>query len=140
MSFNRKDSGLVEVKKDDFKQGFAQATVQMESPLTCRKRKANEIDDEYDMDKVWGIVTDAEKWYFMECTLDEERKPSFKLSEPVIVEYNDENMQIKVKKVLGHIVWLLDEAQKPGSSLGVDEEKVVKKHRSLSNLTGKLDK
>jgi hypothetical protein len=109
----------------------------MESSLTCRKRKANEIDDEYDMDKVWGIVTDAEKWYFMECMLDEERKPSFRLSEPVIVEYNDENMQIKVKKILGHIVWLLDEAQKPGSSLGVDEEKVVKKHRSLSNLAEK---
>src|SRR5271170_6227096 len=49
-------SGLVEVKRDDFKQGFAQATVQMESSLKCR---------EYDMDKVWGIVTDAEKWYFM---------------------------------------------------------------------------
>ncbi|RGB40949.1 hypothetical protein C1646_811016 [Rhizophagus diaphanus] len=80
--------GLVEVKRDDFKQGFA---VQMESSLTYRKRKANEIDDEYGMNKVWGIVTDAEKWYFMECTLDEERKPSFKLSEPVIVEYNDEN-------------------------------------------------
>ncbi|RIA90953.1 hypothetical protein C1645_737495 [Glomus cerebriforme] len=47
---------LVEVKRDDFKQGFAQATVQMESSLTCHKRKANEI-EEYDMDKVWGIVT-----------------------------------------------------------------------------------
>ncbi|PKY27089.1 hypothetical protein RhiirB3_415750 [Rhizophagus irregularis] len=39
------------------------------------KRKANELDDDYDMDIVWGIVTDAEKWYFMECTLDSERKP-----------------------------------------------------------------
>jgi len=29
-----------------------QATVQMESTITCRKRKADEI--EYDMDKVWG--------------------------------------------------------------------------------------
>ena len=58
----------------------------------------------------------------------------------MIVEYNDENMQIKVERVLGHIVWLLDEAQKPGSSLGIDEEKVVKKHRSLSDLTGKSDK
>ena len=50
--------GLIEVKKDDFKQGFAQATIQMESSLSC-KRKAYEIDNEYDMDKVWGIVTDA---------------------------------------------------------------------------------
>jgi len=40
----------------------------------------------------------------MECMLDEERKPSFRLSEPVIIEYNDENMQIKVEKVLDHIV------------------------------------
>ena len=52
--------GLIEVKKDDFKQGLAQVTVQMESSLG-HKRKANEIDDEYNLDKVWGIVTDAEK-------------------------------------------------------------------------------
>jgi len=58
---------------------------------------------------------------------DEERKPSLRLSEPVIIEYNDENMQIKVEKVLDHIVWLLDEVQKLGSSLGVDKEKVIKK-------------
>src|SRR5436305_2184336 len=74
--------GLIEVKKDDFKQGFAQATVQMESSLG-RKRKADEIDGEYGLDKVWGIVTDAEKWYFMECMLDSEGKPSFKLSKPL---------------------------------------------------------
>ena len=105
-------AGLVEVKREDFKQGLSQASVQMESCLTCRKRKANELGDENDMDKVWGIVTDAEKWYFMECTLDNEGRPSFKLSEPVIVEYNDESMQTKVEKVLGHIVWLSEEAQK----------------------------
>src|SRR5215469_6511323 len=104
--------GLVEIKKDDFKQGFAQATVQMESSLS-RKRKADEIDNEYDLDKVWGIVTDAEKWYFMECSLDDEEKPSFKLTEPVTVVYENEDLQSKVKKVLGHIVWLLEEAQKP---------------------------
>jgi hypothetical protein len=42
--------GLVKVKKDDFKQGFAQATVQMELSLG-RKREANEIDDEYGLKK-----------------------------------------------------------------------------------------
>ncbi|PKC08902.1 hypothetical protein RhiirA5_416363 [Rhizophagus irregularis] len=52
--------GLIEVKKDDFKQGFAQATVQMESSLS-RKRKANEIDDEHDMDKDEGMKDMAEK-------------------------------------------------------------------------------
>ena len=73
--------GLVEVKREDFMKGFAQASVQMESSLTGRKRKAEEIDDERVVDKVFGIVTDAREWYFMECTLDEEGKPSFKLSE-----------------------------------------------------------
>jgi hypothetical protein len=109
-------AGLVEVKNEDFRQGFAQATMQMESSITCRKRtcrkrKANEM--EYEMDKVWGIVTDAEQWYFMECTLDEERNLTFKLSKPVIVVYDDDNMEEKVEKVLSHIVWLLGEAQKP---------------------------
>ena len=134
--------GLVEVKKDDFKQGFAQATVQMESSLS-RKRKAGEIDDEYGLDKVikvWGIVTDAEKWYFMECILDNEGKLSFKLSKPVIVVYDDADMETKVKKVLSHIVWLLDEAQKPDSNDSRSEERVIKKHRSSSNLTDSVVK
>ncbi|PKC54074.1 hypothetical protein RhiirA1_429970, partial [Rhizophagus irregularis] len=29
------------------------------------------------------------------------------------VVYKDENLQVKVEKVLGHIVWILEEAQKP---------------------------
>ncbi|RIA96156.1 hypothetical protein C1645_815723 [Glomus cerebriforme] len=62
--------GLIEVKREDFMKGFTQASVQMESSLTGRKRKENEIDDERDVDKVFGIVTDARDWYFMECTLD----------------------------------------------------------------------
>ncbi|KAF8456870.1 hypothetical protein BDZ91DRAFT_745031, partial [Kalaharituber pfeilii] len=44
--------------------------------------------------------------------------------EPVVVVYNDENMEAKVKKVLAHIVWLLGEAQKPveASQIQVGEE------------------
>ncbi|UZO27749.1 Coronin-like protein crn1 [Rhizophagus irregularis] len=95
--------------------GFAQASVQMESTLT-RKRKADEINNGQDVDRVFGIVTDASEWYFMECLLDHEGKPTFKLSEQVTVVYKDENLQDKVEKVLGHIVWLLEEAQKPMES------------------------
>ncbi|CAB4434893.1 unnamed protein product [Rhizophagus irregularis] len=50
--------GVIEVKKGDFMKGFAQASVQMESTLT-RKRKADEIDNGQDVDRVVGIVTDA---------------------------------------------------------------------------------
>ena len=50
----------------------------------------------------------------MECLLDNEGKPSFKLSKPVIVVYDDADMETKVKKVLSHhIVWLLQESQNP---------------------------
>jgi hypothetical protein len=40
----------------------------------------------------------------MECSLDDQDRPSFKLSEPVVVVYNDENMENMVGKVLSHIV------------------------------------
>ncbi|CAG8459512.1 669_t:CDS:2 [Ambispora gerdemannii] len=97
----------VEVKKEDFMKGFAQASVQMESSLTGRKRKADEIDSEQGVDK------------------DEE--PTFKLSEPVTVVYKSDNMQIMVEEVLGHIVWLL-EAQRPvEASQGGEQSRVLKK-------------
>ncbi|GBC54468.2 hypothetical protein GLOIN_2v1774909 [Rhizophagus irregularis DAOM 181602=DAOM 197198] len=85
--------GLIEVKKDDFKQGFAQVT-EMDSSLS-RKRKANEIDDEYDMDKSMGDCKRCGKiilhgMYTRRCG------------------YED-----KVEKVLAHIIRLLEEAQKP---------------------------
>ena len=130
--------GVIEVKKEDFMKGFAQASVQMESTLT-RKRKADEI--EQDLDKVFGIVTDASEWYFMECSLDSEGKPTFKLSEPVTVVYKDENLQVKVEKVLGHIVWLLEEAQKPVEVSQSDEQsRVIKKHRSSTDLSDSIVK
>jgi hypothetical protein len=113
--------------------GFAQASVQMESTLS-RKCKADEIDDRQGVDRVFGIVTNASEWYFMECRLDAEGKPSFKLSEPVIVVYRDENLQAKVEKVFGHIVW--------GQKLDSDsrsEEREIKKHRSSGNLKEKSD-
>jgi hypothetical protein len=124
--------GVIEVKKEDFMKGFAQASVQMESTLT-RKCKAEEIDNGQDVDRVFGIVTDASEWYFMECTLDKDGKPSFAISKPVIVVYDDENLQIKVEKVLGHIVWLLEEAQKPVEA----SQGGVKRVKSTGNLAGK---
>jgi hypothetical protein len=77
----------------------------------------------------------------MECSLDSEGKPTFKLSEPVTVVYKDENLQVKVEKVLGHIVWLLEKAQKPVEvSQSEEQSRVIKKHRSVSNLTDSVVK
>lgn len=55
--------------------------------------------------KVFGIVTDAEKWYFMECSLDDQDRLRFKLSKPLTVVYDSENMGVNVERVLGHIAW-----------------------------------
>ena len=70
--------------------------MQCESSLSCNKQK------------VFGIITDAEKWFFLECSLDNNQKPKFKLSKPVNVVYGIEDMESQVKKVLGHIAWLLE--------------------------------
>ncbi|CAB4435833.1 unnamed protein product [Rhizophagus irregularis] len=134
-----KTVGVTEVKKDDFVKGVAQCAVQLESSLSNRKRKINEMEeDQPTFGRVFGIVTDAEKFYFMECTMDDQDRPSFKLSEPVVVVYKDENLETKVEKVLGHIVWLLEEAQKPDSA-SQSEERAIKKPRSSGNLKEKSD-
>uniref|UniRef100_U9ULS9 Crinkler effector protein N-terminal domain-containing protein n=1 Tax=Rhizophagus irregularis (strain DAOM 181602 / DAOM 197198 / MUCL 43194) TaxID=747089 RepID=U9ULS9_RHIID len=97
---NSRIIGITEVKDKDFQQGVAQNAVQCESALSNKKKN------------VFGIITDSEKWFFLECSLDNERKPYFKLSKPMVIIYGDEDMEDRVKKVLGHIVWLLEEAQK----------------------------
>src|SRR3954469_23352136 len=114
--------------------GFAQVSMQMKLTL-LRKCKADEINNEQDVDRVFGIVTDVSEWYFMECSLDNERKPSFKLLELMTVVYKDENLQAKVKKVLRHIVWLLEEAQKPVDA----SQSKVKRVRLTGNLVIKLN-
>ena len=101
---------MTEVKDEDFYKGIAQNAVQLESALTNRKRKASEMEEESVFTgKTFGIITDAKEWYFMECSLDDQDRLRFKLSEPVVVVYKDENMENMVRKVLGYIAWLLEE-------------------------------
>ncbi|KAF0520297.1 crinkler family protein [Gigaspora margarita] len=83
--------GITEVKNKDFLQGIAQNAVQCESSLSNDKQK------------VFGIITDAEKWYFLECTLNDSEDLDFKLSKPVIVMYEDRDMENMISTVLGHI-------------------------------------
>ncbi|CAG8547165.1 10409_t:CDS:2 [Cetraspora pellucida] len=135
-----KTVGVTEVKDEDIFKGIAQNAVQLESALSNRKRKASEMEEKKVFTgKTFGIITDAKEWYFMECSLDDQDKLVFKLSKPVTVVYDSKNMGENVERVLGHIAWLLEEVQKPDSD-SQSEERVIKKHRSSSNLTGKLDK
>ena len=95
-------------------------------------------EDNVFMGKTFGIITDAKEWYFMECLLDDQDRLKFKLSKPVTVVYDSKNMRDNVERVLGHIAWLLEEVQKLDSDFR-SEERVVKKHRSSSNLAEKPD-
>ena len=64
----------------------------------------------------------------MECSYKEE-----KLSFATAV-YKDEDLQAKVEKVLRHIAWLFEEAQKPDSAL---DARKIKRVRSTEDLAGK---
>ncbi|RIA88938.1 hypothetical protein C1645_825560 [Glomus cerebriforme] len=124
----RKNRWCDRSKDEDFYKGIAQNAVQLESALSNHKRKASEMEEgDVFAGKTFGIITDAEKL-------------RFKLSKPVIVVYGTESMEGNVERVLGHIAWLLGEAQKPDLALDVDKEREIKKVRSKGNLTGKSDK
>ncbi|CAG8683757.1 13384_t:CDS:2, partial [Ambispora gerdemannii] len=87
--------------------------------------------------RVLGVI-EVKKEDFMKGFAQASGKPSFKLSEPVTVVYKDENLQAKVGKVLGQIVWILEEAQRPVKVL--EESSEIKRVRSTGDLTGKSDK
>ncbi|KAF0429261.1 crinkler family protein [Gigaspora margarita] len=108
---------IVGVKKSQTRKigkGIAQNAVQIESVLANRKRKFDEMQREDTFrDRVVGIVTDAITWFFLECSYDDQERPNFKLSNSITVDYNNDRMEYDVKRILGHISWLLEEVQKP---------------------------
>jgi hypothetical protein len=71
-------------------------------------------DTETFSEKAFGIVSDAEKFFFLECRVNGDGKASFKLSTPVVVNYSTRFMEDTVAEVLSHIGWLLEETEKPG--------------------------
>ncbi|CAB4407107.1 unnamed protein product [Rhizophagus irregularis] len=90
------------------------------------------------MSKTFGIITNAKEWYFMECSLDNQDRQRFKLSKPVTIIYDSENMGGNVERVLRHIAWLLEEVQKLDSDSQTGEgSREIKKAKSLSKITEK---
>ena len=87
--------GVTEVKKDDHVQGLAQNMVQLDVAVQQKKRKRVEGTDEDGAErpstrfKSYGIVTDAFKWRFVECTLEEDDTLTYKGKEVM------ENLRIK---------------------------------------------
>ncbi|KAF9160980.1 hypothetical protein DFQ26_005016 [Actinomortierella ambigua] len=78
--------GVTQVKKDNHVQGAAQNIVQLDVAVQQRKRKRAEMDDEgaerpSTRMKSFGIVTDAFKWTFVECTLETDDTLTYKAKE-----------------------------------------------------------
>ncbi|RUP50877.1 hypothetical protein BC936DRAFT_137257 [Jimgerdemannia flammicorona] len=109
---------VTEIKKDDIKKGIAQNALQLEACLTIsRKRKRDEVvEDPVMLKHAYGIITDAEKWYFLHCINDD--KITFRLSKPVSVDWFSDYSN-DVKTVLEHILWLLKEMGKAETETGV---------------------
>ncbi|RUO95783.1 hypothetical protein BC936DRAFT_143236 [Jimgerdemannia flammicorona] len=99
--------GVTEIKKDDLRKGIAQNAVQLE---TARKRKRE--DEDVDLKKSYGIVTDARDWYFLRCEKGGDGRIQYSLSDPLIVELGKEVNSDHVKTVLERIIWLLGEMKK----------------------------
>ncbi|KAF9929616.1 hypothetical protein FBU30_001405 [Linnemannia zychae] len=78
--------GVTEVKKDNHVRGMAQNMVELDVAIQQKKRKRIEMDDDDDERpttrlKSFGIVTDAFKWTFVECTLEADDTLTYKSKE-----------------------------------------------------------
>lgn len=112
--------GVTEVKKDDIKQGIAQNTVQLEACLIGNKRKRDEIEEELKLENAYGIVTDAKDWYFLHCETDNKTAIKFRLSKTITINWSaNDTVGSDVKKVLGHILWLLAKMEQSEARRGV---------------------
>ncbi|CAG8515371.1 10469_t:CDS:2 [Paraglomus brasilianum] len=118
--------GIVEVKNELFNQGMAQALMQVVASLEMnrRKHKHSEMEDQF-VGKVYGIVTDSKSWWFVECTMDEDKK-KFKIhsDKPASLEWSTDRLRESIGKILGRIIWLLKDTEKWVSMSTMD-----KKHR-----------
>ncbi|KAI1290494.1 hypothetical protein EDD11_009224, partial [Mortierella claussenii] len=141
--------GVTEVKHEDFRKGVAQNIVQLESSLTVRKRKRSCDDDGEEEEKnssgpmrAYGIVTDAERWYFVECTIDQSQesssdRPKFRISRlKDIVNYNGDTWKAEAKSVLGQIVWLMRKmhSEIPVRELRSKKQKFTAAEQSTSKI------
>ncbi|KAF9946559.1 hypothetical protein BGZ72_000228 [Mortierella alpina] len=94
--------------------GSAQNMVQLDTISSGRKRKFEDMDDATPV-TTFGIVTNAMRWSFQQCTVDTLQKsgfndPTFYFADaPTIVDYIHvtDKWEADVGKIFGHVVWQL---------------------------------
>ncbi|KAG0280903.1 hypothetical protein BGZ95_008075 [Linnemannia exigua] len=103
--------GVTMVKSEKFRQGLAQNFVQLDSALMEKKRRHEKdyVDGNEEpphKQRVYGVVTDAERWIFVECTMHEDETVSFRMSrlQELLNFYG--NWKDDAKDVFAKIAWL----------------------------------
>ncbi|CAG8753635.1 29370_t:CDS:2, partial [Racocetra persica] len=92
---------VLEVKRDDFIQGTAQIIVQLHSSLENSRKRRHE-DDDFVIDKAYGIVTAVNY-----------DKPEYRIHSKEGTSINwGSNFEEGVTEVLGQIVWLFKDTEK----------------------------
>ena len=102
------------------------ASTDMLSTLRSAADDMNDNDtDEVPITRCFGIVTDAEKWMFLECTRDKGRA-KFKLSRSYKVAYGKQSMKDDVRAVIEVIKWLITESAQLTTTAASDGRKRAK--------------
>ncbi|CAG8549297.1 8189_t:CDS:1, partial [Paraglomus brasilianum] len=90
---------------------------------TGYKRKRNEVDEDISsLEETYGIVTDAEKWYFLHCKVSGDKGIKFELTRhPITVDWfgDVEKYKADVRMVLEHILWLLSQMEEVEAHTGI---------------------
>ncbi|KAG0197401.1 hypothetical protein BGX28_009109, partial [Mortierella sp. GBA30] len=110
---------VTEVKDGDFQNGLAQNMVRLEAISRGRKRKLEVEENSIRPVVSYGLVTDAQEWHFVECTLPPTTRlltrPSFchsKMSKRIQYHRTKEEWQSDVRNIFGRVVWVVDEMMK----------------------------
>ncbi|KAF8929941.1 hypothetical protein BGZ47_000800, partial [Haplosporangium gracile] len=133
----------------DIEGGIAHSKVQLDVISSSRKRKfEDDADDTGDMDstapaKSYGIVTNAEMWVFLQCTIDTldntgYNDPVFQLSDSSksVCYFSEANKgeadkwEARVKMTFEHLVWQL---QRMVDDFGLDDSPGFDKYGNFEN-------
>lgn len=128
--------GVTEVKREDFEKGVAQNMVQLETIVEDQKRKAEDMSDApivSDPIKRFGIVTDAQSWYFLEC-YQVGNTPQFRMSKEYNIAYRQDKLGQGVKVIMEIIGWFLVGAKDIADSAGQDSCKKQKLDGGTADL------
>ena len=117
---------VTQVKKDDMSQGIAQCAVQLESAIYINRVNLNieDTEEEETLGRAFRVVTDAERFHFLRVlTMNSGDTIRLEVSQEMTIGYR---MEGRVEVILGNIVWLLQEAEKPVNDVVVDSPREQK--------------